>query len=174
MAVLDRAMNNGERSDEVHGALMEMATLGGIAISNVRTGNIHEAAGALLEMTDLSHPETLFVFFRDAIEQYSEAIGDREARLLSQLRLVPAFGGFVSMGDMIGWWEDMFARTGLDLKIQNSVSKLKPSLGRVRDHVFQRVCSDKVWINKESPLVLNEADIRNLIDGSLARFGLTE
>ena len=173
MDALSRAIYDGERSDAVHCALMETATLGGVAISNVRTGNLHEAAGALLELTNLSHPETLFVFFRDAVEQYLGVIGDCEARLLAQLRLVPAFENFSALGDVIGWWEALFAKTGLEAKIRESMVELKPSLDKVHDHVFQRVYSDKVWINKESPLPLGEQAIRNLIERSLNRFGLS-
>lgn len=172
MAALAQAIDCHDRSDAVLGALMETATLGGVAISNVRTGNIHEAAGALLELTDLSHPETLFVFFRDAVEQYLANIGDSEGRLLSQLRLVPAFADFTSMNDVIAWWEGMFAKVGLDSRIRTSISQLRSSLGSVRNHVFQRVYTDKVWITKESPLELNEDAIRSMIDRSFARFGL--
>jgi alcohol dehydrogenase class IV len=174
MEALNRATYCGERSDEVHAALMETATLGGVAISNVRTGNIHEAAGALLELTDLSHPETLFVFFRDAVEQYLEFIRDRERQLVSHLRLVPAFSGFTSMEDVIRWWETIFARVGLDSRIRNSIVGLTPSLDKVRNHIFQRIYSDKVWITKESPLALDEPAIRLFIDRSLARFGGNE
>jgi alcohol dehydrogenase class IV len=172
MDALSKAIYGGERSDEVYATLMEIATLGGVAISNVRTGNIHEAAGALLELTDLSHAETLFVFFRDAIEQYLEAIRDREKQLISHLRLVPAFADFASLEDVIRWWEAIFAKVSLDSRIQDSIVKLQPSLATVRDHVFQRIYSDKVWVTKESPLTLDEPAIRVLIDRSLARFGI--
>lgn len=172
MDALNRAIHDGDRSDAVHGALMETSTLGGVAISNVRTGNIHEAAGALLELTDLSHPETLFVFFRDAVEQYLCAISAQEKQLLSHLRLLPAFTDFSSMNDVIEWWEEIFAQVGLDAKIRNSIAELKPSMDKVREHVFQRIYIDKVWINKESPLPLDEQGISNLIDRALVRFGL--
>jgi alcohol dehydrogenase class IV len=174
MDALNHAIYSGERSDKVHATLMEMATLGGVAISNVRTGNIHEAAGALLELTDLSHPETLFVFFRDAIEQYLESIRDRERQLISHLRLVPAFADFASMEDVILWWEALFAKVGLDSRIRDSIIKLKPDLDKARDHIFQRIYADKVWITKESPITLDEPAIRELIDRSLARFGINE
>ena len=174
MAALDTAVFNSVRDDKTHEELLYAATMAGMAISNVRTGNIHEAAGALLELTDLSHPETLFVFFREAIEQYLDSIRDREALLLSHLRLIPAFSGFSSMDDVIRWWEEIFAEVGLVSRIKISVSALSPSLERVRDHVFQRIYSDKVWITKESPLALDEGAIRELIDRSLARFGVAE
>jgi len=174
MDALNHAINGGERTDEVHATLMEMATLGGVAISNVRTGNIHEAAGALLELTELSHPETLFVFFRDAIEQYLESIRDRERELIAHLQLVPSFADFTSMEDVISWWEALFAKVGLDSRIRDAIVRLKPSLDKVHDHVFQRIYADKVWITKESPLALDEKAIRELIDRSLARFGINE
>jgi len=174
MGTLNTIVVHGCRDDKAHEELLYAATLAGMAISNVRTGNIHEAAGALLELTDLSHPETLFVFFRDAVEQYLGCIGDRERRLVSHLRLVPAFADFASMEDVIRWWEALFAKVGLDSRVRDSIVRLKPSLDKVRDHVFQRIFADKVWITKESPLALDEPAIRELIDRSLARFGISE
>jgi len=171
MEALTYIIYGGNRGDEGHATLMEMATLGGIAISNVRTGNIHEAAGALLEMTDLSHAETLFVFFRGAIEQYLDCIRDCEKQLLTHLRLVPTFTEFASMEDVICWWETLFAKVGLDTKIRNTIAELTPSLNKVRDHVFQRIYADKVWITKESPLLMDKKAIMEFVDRSLARFG---
>jgi alcohol dehydrogenase class IV len=171
MEALARATQGGERTDEVHAVLMESATLGGVAISNVRTGHMHEAAGALLELTELSHPETLFVFFREAIEKYSNAIADQERQLVSQLRLVPQFADFATLNDVVRWWEETFDGVGLTARIRDAVAGLEPSIAQARGHIFQRVYSDKVWITKESPLVLDEAAIVEFIDRSLARFG---
>ncbi|HPT50426.1 MAG TPA: iron-containing alcohol dehydrogenase [Accumulibacter sp.] len=173
MKALDDAINHGERNAKTHEELLYAATLAGMAISNVRTGNIHEAAGALLELTELSHPETLFVFFRDAVEQYVKAIEDRENLLLSHLRLLPVFAEFSSLEDVVLWWEKIFLKTGLDARIRKAIAELKPSSYKVHDHVFQRVYSDKVWINKESPLPLDEKEIRRFIERSLNRFGLS-
>lgn len=172
MDALDRVIHQGRRSDTEFSALLETASIGGLAISNVRTGNIHEAAGALLELTDLSHPETLFVFFRDAIEQYLSQITDREQALLARLRLIPAFAQFARMDDVIRWWEALFARVGLVERIRVSLDRLAPSQETAKAHIFQRVFTDKVWITKESPLPLDEAGISGFIDRSLARFGL--
>jgi alcohol dehydrogenase class IV len=174
MGALDTIVIHRCRDDKVYEDLLYSATLAGMAISNVRTGNMHEAAGALLELTDLSHAETLFVFFRDAIEQYLEAIRDREKQLISRLRLVPAFAEFASLEDVIRWWEALFAKVGLDSRIRDSIVRLKPSLDKVRNHVFQRVYADKVWITKECPLALDEPAIWALIDRSLARFGIND
>lgn len=172
MDALDRVIHQGRRSDTEFSGLLETASIGGLAISNVRTGNIHEAAGALLELTDLSHPETLFVFFRDAIEQYLSQISDHEQALLDRLRLIPAFAQFKRMEDVICWWEALFERVGLVERIRASLARLGSSQDTAKAHIFQRVFTDKVWITKESPLPLDEAGISGFIDRSLARFGL--
>lgn len=173
MEALDRVINQGLRGDAEFSALLETASIGGVAISNVRTGNIHEAAGALRELTDLSHPETLFVFFRDAVEQYLSEIADCEQELVSRLRLIPAFGEFTRVDDVICWWEELFARVGLVARIRASLVRLAPSRVPAKAHIFQRVFTDKVWITKESPLPLDEAAISGFIDRSLARFGVS-
>jgi len=172
MAALERGVVRGGRDARTHEDLLFAATLAGVAISNVRTGNIHEAAGALLELTDLNHPETLFVFFRDAVEQYLGEITDREQALIPRLRLIPAFADFTRMDDVICWWEALFARVGLVERIRVSLDRLAPSQETAKAHIFQRVFTDKVWITKESPLPLDEAGISGFIDRSLARFGL--
>lgn len=172
MAALERGVVNGRRDVQVHEDLLFAATLAGVAISNVRTGNIHEAAGALLEHTDLSHPETLFVFFRDAVEQYLSKITDREQILISHLRLIPDFAEFTCMHDVICWWEILFTRVGLVDRIRASLARLAPSHATVKEYIFQRVFTDKVWIIKESPLYLDEDAIYDLIDRSLTRFGV--
>lgn len=172
MAALEKGVVRGVRDSRTHEDLLFAATIAGVAISNVRTGNIHEAAGALLELTDLSHPETLFVFFRDAIEQYLSQIADREQTLLARLQVIPAFAHFERMDDVIRWWEALFARVGLVERIRVSLDRLAPSQKTAKAHIFQRVFADKVWITKESPLPLDEAGISGFIDRSLARFGL--
>ena len=174
MNAIDLAVNQKQRNDAVHEELLYGASLAGVAISNVRTGSIHEAAGALLELTTLSHAETLFVFFRTAIEQYLAEISTLEKSLITQLRLLPAFKDFTTMEDVISWWELIFQKVELDVKIKDAVIKIKPSLSSAREHIFNRVYLDKVWVDKESPVVLNEKDVWNLVDRSLQRFGITK
>lgn len=172
MGALDKAIYQNIRDDRVHASLMESATLAGVAITNVRTGSIHEGAGALLELTNLSHSETLFVFFRDAIEQYSEAISDRESLLAAHLRVNAKFKEIQTMDDIISWWEKLFVDVGLDAKVRKELGACQFPLEKVRTHVFQRIFTDKVWVGKESPVLLDENLVWNLIDLSFARFGL--
>ena len=169
---LQSIMDSNQRDSKNYTKLMEISTLGGIALSNVRTGNIHEAAGALLELTNLSHAETLFVFFRTAIEQYQGEILDLERLLIAHLKIYPQFNNINNLNDLIMWWEGAFKKVGLDQKINSAIPELKPTLGVVRDHIFQRIYADKVWISKESPINLNEKDIWELIDISFNRFSI--
>jgi alcohol dehydrogenase class IV len=172
MNAIHFAVTKDQRDESVHEELLYGASLAGVAISNVRTGSIHEAAGALLELTTLSHAETLFVFFRDAIEQYLTKISHLERSLIAQLRLLSEFENFRTMQDIISWWEMIFQKVCLDKKIRDAVKLIESDLENARRHVFNRVYSDKVWITKESPITLTENDVWNLVDNSLNRFGI--
>lgn len=172
MEAIDKVVNEGLKNNSEFSALLEAASFAGVAISNVRTGNIHEAAGALLELTDLSHPETLFVFFRDAIEQYKGQISGQEEILISHLRNISAFSKFNSIDDVIVWWEKLFFQVGSTSRIRSCLASMRISTSSAKMHILQRVHSDKVWISKESPLWLNDAAISDFIDRSFVRFGL--
>ena len=174
MNAIHMAVSENQRDDNVHEELLYGASLAGVAISNVRTGSIHEAAGALLELTTLNHAETLFVFFRTAIEQYLAEIPTLEKSLIVQLRLLPAFTSFRTMKDVISWWEMIFQKVQLDAKIKKAISKIEPTFSSAREHIFNRVYSDKVWVEKESPVVLSEKDVWYLVDCSLNRFGIQQ
>ena len=168
-AVAD-ATDDGRRDADTHTRLLEAATLAGGAISNVRTGHIHEAAGALLEHTPLTHAETLFVFFREAVAHYREAIRDREAKLLP--RLSEAGINVRSIEDLVAWWEDRFARTGLTTKIENALRQCRTPAPELKQHIFERVITDKVWVTKECPTPISDSQCRRFIETSLSRFGL--
>jgi alcohol dehydrogenase class IV len=174
MAALDAIVTKGRRDGQAHEELLYAATLAGMAISNVRTGHIHEAAGALLEYTDLSHAETLFVFFRDAIEQYVDAIRDHEEQLISHLRLKPSFADLASIEDVISWWEKMFDQIGITKRIRRELKQCRAPEGVLREHIFRRVFDDKVWVTKECPCALDENAVRVFIGRSLGRFGISE
>ena len=77
---------------------------------------------------------------------------------------------YASMEDIISWWELIFQKVELDVKIKEAVIKIEPSLVSAREHIFKRVYLDKVWIEKESPVVLTSQLTYQLVDGSLQRF----
>ena len=164
---LDSIIYKNQRSNENFTSLMEMATLGGVALTNVRTGNIHEAAGALLEVSNLSHPETLFVFFKEGILQYQNQIKIQEKKLISFIGSNMLAEPINSLFDLIVWWEKMFEFAGITQRISYEIQRIQPELPNIRAHVFQRIWSDRVWVEKESPLPLNEQMIYELFDQSI-------
>jgi alcohol dehydrogenase class IV len=172
LRALDAIVHRGDRSNENYLELLYCASVAGIAISNVRTGNVHEAAGALLEMTDLSHPETLFVFFQRAYEQYADHAADRCSQLVRQLEVTAPSLHLESMADVLGWWSGVFGELGLSARIRERLASLGPLAYEVREGVFERVWSDRVWVEKESPVPLGADDVRAFVDESLARHGL--
>jgi alcohol dehydrogenase class IV len=166
------AVAGAAEPDLVH--LMELqyaAAIGGIAISNVRTGNIHEAAGALLEHSRLTHPETLYVFWREAVEQYGGAIADRLARLLPALAATAPQAGISDLESLLAWWDQRFAGAGLDESVRAGLGRVGLPAGELERHIYDRVHADRVWADKESPVPLSDADIEYLVSSSLTRFG---
>ncbi len=172
VGALDAATRLGDRSDDNLLQLLYGASVGGMAISNVRTGNIHEAAGALLEMTTLAHPETLFVFLESAYQQYAAATVPACDLLLGRLRIAAPQLAIASMADLMAWWTDRFHAAGSLDRIRSQVAALAPIRAEVRERVFDRVWSDRVWVDKESPVELSEADVREFVDRGLAANGL--
>lgn len=172
MNAIQQLVIENKRELSFYEDLQYSATLAGVAISNVRTGSIHEAAGALLELTSLNHAETLFVFFRTAIEQYVLKIAEPEKKLVGSIANYPSLTNIRSLSDIISWWEIVFDRVNLTEKIRAEIKVIEPNLCAAQEHIFQRVFSDKVWVTKESPSVLEEIDVRYLVDHSLRRFGV--
>lgn len=138
-------------------------TLGGVAISNVRTGHIHEAAGPLMEATALSHGATLWVFFPAAARGY-------ESLVCSDGALQHVIGAATGRGDssverLIAWWETHFATVGATARIATAVAAADGE--PLRRRIDERVASDRVWCAKESPISLDAAAIGRFIDTSL-------
>jgi len=168
LAAVADAVDAGRRDAGTHTRLLEAATLAGVAISNVRTGHIHEAAGALLEHTSLTHAETLFVFFREAVAHYREAIRDQEAKLLP--RLSEAGIDIRSVEELVAWWESRFFRLGLTAKIEQALRQCQTPAPALKQHIFERVFNDKVWVTKECPTPISESQCCAFIEASLRRF----
>ncbi len=147
------------------------ASLGGVAISNVRTGDIHEAAGALLEHSSLSHPETLFVFFETAVDRYRDAVTDRLALLLPQLEARVPEAGVATLDDLVAWWVRAFDLAGLRRHIAGGLGRVGLPSGELENHIVARVRADRVWAEKEGPVPFGDHDIEKLVRQSLQRFG---
>jgi alcohol dehydrogenase class IV len=171
LVALDGILKGGKHKDEYLLQLLYASTLAGMAISNVRTGSIHEAGGVILELTGLCHAETLFIFFRETYQQYAQNIKESQARLL--LRLEGEFSrlGFSCWEKIMEWWEDIYARKGITADICEGIKRINMSKREIEQCIFERVFSDKVWVEKEGPLPLDRSSIQKMIHNSMKRFG---
>jgi alcohol dehydrogenase class IV len=172
VSALDRIVHGKDRAEENYLQLLYASTMAGIAISNVRTGIIHEAAGALLEHTRLTHPETLFVFLRETYEHYRGHMVEREEAFIRRLKAEHPKSGFASFENVIEWWGKLFELAGIREDITREISKAGIPATELKKSIFDRIFSDKVWIEKEGPVPMDEKAIRALVDGSLRRFGM--
>jgi alcohol dehydrogenase class IV len=170
LPALDRIL--GGSIDEEHFLeLLYAATIGGMAISNIRTGNIHEAAGALLELSALTHPETLMVFFLPAYRQYRRAIAEREALLMRRLGSDAPQLGLTNFESVIDWWDRAFESVGLAQRISAGMAALDVPATDLKERIFRRVRDDRVWCTKESPVPLDDQMILSFVDDALAPYG---
>lgn len=169
MCAMRDYLDRGDRSDQTYLALNYAAAIGGIGISNIRTGNIHEAAGALLELAPLTHADTLMVFMDAAYRQYSEAISDREALLVGHLSVHAPDLGFTSLEQILGWWRQKFIVSGRMQQIEKAVTSIA-DWGAASRHIRQRVVSDRVWCEKESPIPLSEAMVDDFLKAALPSY----
>lgn len=162
-------MERGNRSDQTYLALNYAAAIGGISISNIRTGNIHEAAGALLELTPLTHADTLMVFMDAAYQQYREAIADRGKLLIGHLSIHAPELSFGSLEDIFVWWKQQFIKTGRMSEIEQAIAGITDWKSASR-HIRKRVLGDRVWCEKESPIVLSDDMVDAFLKASLPLF----
>jgi alcohol dehydrogenase class IV len=166
MLAMHAFLDHGDRSDQTLLALNYAAAIGGIGISNIRTGNIHEAAGALLELTPLTHADTLMVFMDAAIAQYREAIEDREALLMRHLSAHAPALGYASLDDIRAWWRRSFVTTGRMELIQSALSGIT-DWTQASHHIRERVWNDRVWCEKESPIPLTAVMVDDFLKAAL-------
>jgi len=169
LTALDRYITADDRSDETLLELNYAAAIGGVAISNIRTGNIHEAAGALLEVTPLTHAETLMVFLQPAYQQYQSAIAEREALLMRHLAAHAPHLPFKSFGDIIVWWKAQFDRYGMSQRIDSALAGVQ-DWKAASAHLLYRVISDRVWCEKESPMPLSDDMVDAFLKASLPNY----
>lgn len=150
--------------------LLESSTIGGIAISNVRTGNIHEAAGALFEKSTLNHPQTLFVFFKNAINQYKKNILTFEKTLVYHLNQLDFKVEFKNIDNIIEWWEIIFNNVDITQNIKSKMINEIEDRKSLEKYIYDRVNNDRVWNDKESPSLNSSSDIKKYIKNSINQF----
>ena len=159
----------GKEDDVTYENLAISSSLAGAAISNVRTGNIHEAAGALLERVDLSHGETLYVFFESALKQYEEKVNEKINRLLKFCTMEGLEMEFDNMDGIISFWNSVFSEFEIIKDIENAVNKNNLNKDDLISHILDRMDADKVWNLKESPIILTPDLNKEMVTESLQK-----
>jgi alcohol dehydrogenase class IV len=132
------------------------SALGGQAISNVRTGLIHTLAESLSPLTQLSHPETLWVFYAKARASYAAHVADRIAEMDR------ALGGPGGLRRLDRIWEKAFGMYGIDADIQTTLGNIRPNV----DDLMANVVRDTVLL-KENPAPVDWNALRVLASEAL-------
>ena len=156
-----------QKSAEVTNSLLidlqYCSLLSGISESNVRTGIIHDAGEAVSAYTKLSHPETLIIFFEEAINQYHNEVRDREEMLIARLKCCKTNLKIYSIEDIVQFWKKLFEKNNIYENIRKEIVSRRIDLNRITE----RIMNDKVLTSKESPLILTEKLVREFVVNSL-------
>lgn len=139
------------------------SSLAGATISNVRTGSIHEAAGALLELTNLSHAETLYIFFEEFFNFYKKILNSKINNNNKNLKHDTIYS-------LIEWWKKEFKRNRIDERIKKKLKNMNIYSQENINYILNRVNQDKVWNYKESPIILSKKKSKYLIRKSLSKY----
>jgi alcohol dehydrogenase class IV len=166
---IDQLLAN-ENNEIPHNLLLELmicGSLGGVAISNTRTGHIHEAAGALVEEIEMSHGYSLWVFFQYLARDVFEATSDRFELLIQILQTVPLSTPIAKFEDILSWWQSVFILTHFQKFRETDWTSKTITLENLVQAVLGRIESDRVWMEKEAPykprLEQLERDVRNAL-----------
>lgn len=131
--------------------LMLLGTLGGVSISNTRTGHIHEAAGALIEHVSMSHGYSLYVFFEHLAQDVFTAIPSRFNSIWSILGDRESTALIRNEGELFCWWDRVFSKTDFKSRCHRLKSEYSNKREQIHSAILNRIQSDSVWMTKECP-----------------------
>ena len=156
----------GRGDDAVWVKLGLAATMAGNVISNVRTGLIHEAAGPLTEMLNLTHGEALFACSRACLATVETALPQAVQAMLGRPE-VAVFGN--TIGDLVDWWERAFAASGLDVRALGAQLEIDPVVRTaVAGAMVGRITSDSVLREKTHPVQLTDEVVSTVVERILS------
>jgi alcohol dehydrogenase class IV len=167
---LDELISEGEVPSELLRELMICGSLGGVAISNTRTGHIHEAAGALVEHLDLPHGVALWIFFQSFARNILNSLPERFIPVTEVLRNSPTSCAIESFDEIFAWWQGVFAQTGLLNDLRETAKRSDLELTALVNSTMDRVLSDAVWLKKECPFEVNIKNLETEIESAITLF----
>lgn len=155
-------MKRHEPDHEMYSSLQYAAMLGGLCLSNTRTGLLHTSGEALSVQVDLPHPYTLRIFFGACLKSYEQEVKASFADLKSFLPK-----DIKCLQDIILFWDSVWLHFGLDKKIKERLEGKRIDISSIMTLIMR----DTVLISKEHPSRLTEQDIKELIKSSLQSYG---
>lgn len=142
------------------------SAFGGIALSNVRTGILHDAGETLVAQCPLPHPLSLYVFFSASLDLYEGCLEERLAGLRARLSGVPGFSGESLTRSLEAFWTRQFRGNGIEDSIRRTLAQKRPS----GEPLIAKILSDQVLVQKEALRVLNPVLVSAFVENALSRW----
>jgi len=149
--------------EEILKNLQYGATLGGLALSNVRTGLLHDAGESLSSQISISHPETMVIFFNESLILYGKAIKERLEILSQTMERYYENNGFDRVENIMIFWDKLFEEFSIKEDIGNRLKDIFID----RNLISEKIMKDSVLVNKESPIILTRDIVDKFIVKSL-------
>jgi alcohol dehydrogenase class IV len=149
--------------EEILKNLQYGATLGGLALSNVRTGLLHDAGESLSSQISISHPETMVIFFNESLILYGKAIKEHLEILSQTMERYYENNGFDRVVYIMIFWDKLFEEFSIKEDIGNRLKDIFID----RNLISEKIMKDSVLVNKESPIILTRDIVDKFIVKSL-------
>lgn len=122
-----------------------------------------------MEQCNLSHSQTLWVFFPKFLSQLSLELPEET---LSLLRKISALSDLPleTASDLTSWWYSRLASTDFVKGIESELKKPDNDVDHMVRNISNHVLNDSVWVNKESPVKLTAETITSFVRDSLAPY----
>ena len=149
MHFIDELQTDGPTEKNIR-KLMEASALGGVSISNTRTGLVHTFAESFVSFRKIPHPNALFIFFAEILMLYNDFFEEK----LDELGLQENF----NLSDIVEKWgimHNVFC-------FKEDIKLLDSEINEFTEKIFE----DNV-IFKEISFNLNNSIIRKIIIDSL-------
>ena len=152
------SLQNGTASETDQERLIVAASLGGVVLSSVRSGIIHEFAGPLTELLGLSHAAALLLVAECFVNDLEEAYPKEIADVLGTI-----FDGATPLTSCMRWWREI-----CDDQIILEVNRTRERFGSEGEvfwesllvHLEATIMQDQVLVEKVSAMNLDATVIR--------------
>ena len=147
-----------EKLSEIDMLVMQQCSaLGGIAISNTRTGLMHTLGESLVSTISLPHTQSLMVFFAEVVSSYWGYIKEKIEPIFLSIRI-----NHNSPDELIQIWESAFKKFGIDKDIAEKVNAGNIDINKI----MMSVKRDTV-LSKENPVNITFLECEEMIRRSI-------